>query len=228
MYQKPTFFGVAYASHLFRVLGGRALHELREATAGAPDLEIDDHMSELLRWLNKWGCRITEGEFPTISPLLRDWYRRWMRTEKLPKGELRNLQDDELDLLAAAHGDLLKIREFGPTSASKTLFVVCPHASIPWDIPIRKKLKSLTKQLTYRAMLEWSREEAGDLIADAGRCGFSSSRQVLRYIENGAGSITELLDQYHWVTITRGHRVPSSDELRQWVKWATREGGLNQ
>jgi hypothetical protein len=35
-------------------------------------------------------------------------------------------------------------------------------------------------------------------------------------------TLAKLLDEYHWITITRGHQIPSPDELERWVSWQPR------
>ena len=47
------------------------------------------------------------------------------------------------------------------------------------------------------------------------------SRMLARAIESQALTLTELLDQYHWVTITRRHKVPTSADLTRWIGWAS-------
>jgi hypothetical protein len=61
-YQKPTLFGVAYASRLFReVDGDQAFETLRRETGPSLNSRFPDrngHAQALLKWLNNWGCRI--------------------------------------------------------------------------------------------------------------------------------------------------------------------------
>ena len=51
----------------------------------------------------------------------------------------------------------------------------------------------------------------------------ANSRMIPQAIESQALTLTELLDQYHWVTITRRHKVPTSGGLARWTEWASCE-----
>lgn len=217
----PTFFGVAYTSRLYREIeAAQSLVKLRETIGPTPDLRNRDHACALLEWLNKWGCRITKKAFFAISDSLAEWFDE----REFAGGELHKLQDHELKALTDAYEALLTIREFGPTAASKALFVLCPDAAIPWDAAIQRKFKLLgNAPEQYRKMLVHSGREAAALIADAARCGISDHRAIPSAVNSQAITLPELLDEYHWVTITRRHTIPSGEELRQWAGWACRE-----
>ncbi len=220
--ETPTFFGVAYTSRLFREIdASNALGKLRKATGGHPDPRNCDHARALLEWLNNWGCMIATERFPAISKCLATWFRR--HEQQFPRCEIYDLQAPQLDVLADAYKGLLAIRGFGPTAASKALFVLCQDAAIPWDDAIRKKLLLGNAPGQYRKMLVYSGREAAALIADAARCGVSDHRAIPSAVNSQAITLPELLDEYHWVTITRRHTIPSGEELRQWVGWTGRE-----
>jgi hypothetical protein len=222
-YQSPTFFGVAYATRLFcEIEAARPLVALRKEIGLIPNLRRPGHAIAILRWLNKWGCRITKEAFDTIADRLTEWFEgRW---QGLPRSQLQELLDRELDVLAHAYEELLRINEFGPTAASKALFVLCPNAAIPWDAAIQQafELPGGTPG-QYRSMLVRSGQEAAALIADAARCGVSDHRAIPRAASSQAETLPELLDEYHWVTITRRHTVPDGAELKQWAAWVCRE-----
>lgn len=220
-YQNPTFFGVTYAARLYREIEvTQSLVKLRHTTGSALNLQDRGHAHALLEWLNKWGCRITREAFPAIAARLAEW----CRDRKLPSSEIHELLDRDLDALKDAYRGLLDIKEFGPTAASKALFVLCPDAAIPWDAAIQKQFDIPgNSPEQYRKMLVLSGREAAGLIDDAARCGVSDHRTIPREVNSQAITLPELLDEYHWVTITRRHTVPSGNELEQWSAWVGRE-----
>lgn len=222
-YQSPTLFGVAYTSRLFReVEPTDTLKAFRDKTGSAPNLLNPEHARALLQWLNKWGCRITKGSFDSILPKLADFFQKWAR--QFPRAELQNLQAHHLDALAGAYSDLLAIDEFGPTSAAKALFALCPHAAMPWDAAIQAAFGlSGREREKYRSMLVLSRREAETLIADAARCAVGDIRSLLNMTGTHALTLPKLLDEYHWVTITRRHQIPNCEELKQWAGWVCYE-----
>ncbi len=230
-YQAPTLFGVAYASRLHRQIDKSSgfNEQVRRKISPALDLDLQnrDHAKILLKWLNKWGCRITENSFPKISQQLADWFRERQRRLPCTGLELVSLQDAHLDVFADAYHALLEVDDFGPTSASKALFAVCPRAAIPWDAAIQDQFKRKLKlhgraPEDYRAMLMISKDEAKGLMSAAARCGVADPRNIPREIGRPEHTLAQLLDEYHWITITRGHEIPSGDELKLWVEWEPR------
>lgn len=226
-YQEPTLFGLAYASRLHQQIDKSSgfNEQLRCKIVPSRDLELQDrgHGRILLEWLNKWGCRITGDAFPKISDELAKWFQVWR--PKLPRAtvNLVGLGDRDLDSLEEAYRDLLDISEFGPTSASKTLFAVRPHAAMPWDAAIQKEFGlSGRAPERYRAMLVRSMREGRTLMAEAKRRGWSDSRSgIPTEIGRPKNTLSQLLDEYHWITITRGYVIPDRDELERWIRLAT-------
>ena len=224
-YQNPTLFGVAYASRLHQQIDKSSgfNEQVRRQISPASDLDPQkrDHAMTLLRWLNKWGCRITKESFPKISRELAGWFRKW-RT-KLPSADLElvGLQDQHLDVLAGAYHELLGVHDFGPTSASKALFAVCPRAAMPWDAAIQGEFRLVGRAPeNYRAMLVRSKDEGQKLIDDATRCGvIDPHNNIPSEIGRPEHTLAQLLDEYHWIAITRGHEIPAHSDLRQWVQW---------
>jgi hypothetical protein len=220
--QNPTLLGVAYASRLFRELDTRSSFEvLQRKTSTALNLtnSANGHAQALLDWLNKWGCRITKESFPLISSKLEKWFREWKA--RLRHAELIDLRGEHLDVLAGAYTAMLIIDDFGPTSASKALFAICPHAAMAWDAAIQAEFKlGGDAAKNYRSMLERSKHEAQMLIADAARCGVDDPRNIPLEVGCPGRTLPRLLDEYHWITITRGHRIPAGEELQRWVEWA--------
>jgi hypothetical protein len=150
---------------------------------------------------------------------LADWSHKWKR--RLPRIDLQSLQARQLDALAGAYGELIAIPEFGPTAASKALFALCPYAAMPWDAAIQAGFGLLGREPEkYREMLVLSGSEANTVMADAARHGVGDPQALLSRAESRAITLPELLDRYHWVTITRRHKIPTREELVQWVQWS--------
>ena len=214
-YSPPSLFGVAYASRLFREIDDPSSYqELVSKTLPMLDLGNSSHCAELLKWLNKWGCRIAEGRFVDLSSRLGEWLPR----QELPslEDEIAGLGDSGLDQLTTAY-EGLRDCEFGPTGAAKTLFGLRPRCAIPWDEPIRTEFRLPDDGAGYREMLKFSRQEAQGLLMDANRCGIEDITKTVGsppYV-----TVAKLLDEYHWITITSGHHIPSRPELEVWVSW---------
>jgi hypothetical protein len=208
-YQKPTMLGLAYVCRLFREV---------ETPMFQGDLQSSAKALALLKWLNNWGCRINTASLPALSKKLLAWSREW--TSQLPRNvALVEFRGPHLDHFAAAYA-ALRTLGLGSTSASKTLFALRPKAAIAWDKPIREQFHlNADGSEAYRAMLVLSKEEAETVIADAARCGVTNWRDIPERVGSRGRTLPQLLDQYHWITVTRGHRVPTRAELERWSAW---------
>jgi hypothetical protein len=86
-----------------------------------------------------------------------------------------------------------------------------------WDDPIRKEFGLAGDRAGYRRMLTRSKAEGDNLVADAARCGVTDWRAIPNEIGRPGYTLPKLLDEYHWITITRGHQIPALDDLRRWT-----------
>jgi hypothetical protein len=224
-YQKPTLFGVAYASRLFREVDeAQAYEKLCDETRPELNLQYPDnngHAQALLKWLNRWGCRI-----PKNSPdaLFKNW-EKWYKHSRLPGANVKLVYATEcdLDVLADAYSALLQIRGLGPTGASKLLFAIRPQTAMAWDAAIQTEFELAGDREGYRAMLARSKDEAENVVDDAARCGVADWRSIPHEVGRSGHTLPKLLDEYHWVTITRRHNLPCCEKLQQWMGWACRE-----
>jgi hypothetical protein len=223
VYQNPTFFGLAYACRLFRQIDvPSGLDQLGHATGGTVDLQNPNHVEALLAWLNDWQCRIDGKSFTVLAAKLTQWFESWNPRLLKPEVTLTDASDHELNDIADAYAELKQVRGLGPTITSKILFAVRPEAAIPWDAPIQTEFQLQPGERNdYRAMLALSKSEAEAVIADAARCGVASEQCIPAAIGSPARTLVRLIDEYHWITITRRHEVPSAQDLKQWIGWAS-------
>jgi len=220
-YVNPTLFGLAYAARLFRQFDYDLNFDNFRGAASPVDLTNPDHARLLRDWLNSWGCRIDKTKLHTFSNGVANWSRQWLA--QLPSRSLLNLSDPDVELLADSFDDL-RNKVMGPTAASKTIFFLLPETAVPWDDAIRNGLHVGQSRAGYIAMLKQSQEELAYLVANAGELHVSESR-IPEVVGSPARTLVRLLDEYHWITITRGHEIPTCAELRQWVSWASEETG---
>jgi hypothetical protein len=222
-YQKPTLFGLAYASRPFHeVDGDQAFETLCRETGPALNLRFPDrngHAQALLKWLNNWGCRIAAKSPDTLFQSWSEWFRQWK--PRLPPADLALIDAGERDfeVLADAYGTLLPIYGLGPTGASKLLLAVRPASAMAWDAEIQKRFAPAGDRAGYGQMLARSKAEAEDLAADAARCGVTDWRSIADEIGRSGLTLPKLLDEYHWVTITRRHQIPAVGDLQRWMAW---------
>jgi hypothetical protein len=118
-----------------------SLRRFGEAVGRRPDLRRPDHVAAARVWLNAWGCRLAypaSGADDVLALSLGAWWDRWRRRLPPPARQLVDLADRDLDVVAAAYGELAASpaaprRSLGPTAASKLLYALRPAAVTPWD-----------------------------------------------------------------------------------------------
>ena len=125
----------------------------------------------------------------------------------------------------------------GPTGASKIMFAIRPNALAPWDEKIRKSLRcsefaitdfsegvekavERTLQKLQREYVEYLGRLKKDLQALAPcclKCGFQLA-DLPKELGRDHSSVPKLIDDFHWITITKKRSLPDQEALRHWIK----------
>ncbi|MFJ3880440.1 hypothetical protein ACIPW5_23645 [Streptomyces sp. NPDC090077] len=176
---------------------------LLAATAPGIDLSEAAHRTALHRWLNAWGCRLRyprRGEPDPLDAGLAAWWAR----HTLPRTPIAALTDAEVGALAAAYGELAALpagrRTLGPTAAAKALFAVRPHTVMPWDAAIAVTLHGARDERAFARHLHTGRAWARAALAESGL----EEHALTAYLGREDVSLAKLLDEYLYVTLTRG------------------------
>lgn len=191
----------------------RSLAAFREATGGRPDLGAAEHRTALHRWLNAWGCRIAypkDSSDGLFDQAIRDWWATSSRHLPRPQARLAELSDTKVEQVAAAYGDLYArpvahgrqpgtVRSLAPTAAAKTLWVIRPHGITAWDERIARRLHGSRGPDAFAAHQRLARSAAQALLAEAG-----SEAALLEQVGRPNTTVPKLLDEYWYVTISRG------------------------
>ena len=111
-----------------------------------------------------------------------------------------------------------------PTATSEAPLALRPRAAIPlgWAIQNRFDLSSRRPEKNRQTPIR-SADEAEAVIADAACHGATDFRTIQLASGSQALMLTERLDQYRWIIITRRLKVPASGELRRRTEWRSRE-----
>jgi hypothetical protein len=220
-----TVFVVAHPHPAVRALeSGLSLPRFRRALAAGGDL---DHLpphgdaltprgrDELLRWLRSWGCRhLRLKDHARTSRSLRAWASEWVPL--LPRRSLVDLSARQVEGSAAAY-EALAIRPaasaaraggpvtvtFGPTASAKALYALRPSAFPPWDAPMRAELGFGDDAEAYARYLDLC---AQGVRATARRAGIEPS-DLPRALGRPRTTAARLVDEYLWLTLTRGARL---------------------
>jgi len=224
-------YELAYACRLYREVAqfDPAYHDMREALGPNPDLASQAQRDSLMQFLNKWLCRIPETNFPELKQHLQRWAALWVPQLPDASRDIRSLNDSERVHIGKAYEELLKLGaglHFQDTAAAKTLHALRSHTLPMWDAKIKDWFSTSgpskgTAGQTYSAFLCHVAEQISELEVDVTRLGYSLN-DVSQLVSSSGVSLVKLVDEYYWITITYGHRVPTSDELDQWLRWNNR------
>ena len=208
--------------------------ERGRGTGSAIDLHDAVHTKALLRLLNQWGCRQFAVEYHgEAGRMFGLWGDRWLT--KLPgaRASLGKLDSRKLAVVADAYADLkdqqasarvltdgrISKVTVGATGAAKALHILRPRVLPPWDDPMRAALGHDGTREGYLAYLEGVRDDVRNLEAEAATFGIAAA-DIPRVLGRPASSLPKMIDEYYWVTLTRGHVVPDATELARWYKWS--------
>jgi len=111
-----------------------------------------------------------------------------------------------------------------PTATSEAPLALRPRAAIPlgWAIQNRFDLSSRRPEKNRQTPIR-SADEAEAVIADAACHGATDFRTIQLASGSQALMLTERLDQYRWIIITRRLKVPASGVPRRRTEWRSRE-----
>jgi len=225
---------LAFACYIYERIGGydESLYKFRENTKPNLDIRKPEHRIELLKWLNKWGCRQFAKEYHILaSKEIKCWYEECNNLIFLKDRCLLELSENELESASKAYLKLtnkiaskkkvknkeLNIR-IGATGAAKILFALRPKASIIWDGKIRKKKcldESSTSYKNFHLLVKNMLEEIRESCL---RNDFNIS-DLPKKVGRTKSSLVKLIDEYFWVTITRNCPAPTRCELERWRGW---------
>ncbi len=233
-------YELAYACRLYADMTeyDEAIQVLRHTTGITIDLEKASHRTAVLKWLNAWGCRQFSIEHhPMASRALQEWGHRNLSLLPREDASLTELSEADLDRVAPAYDRLCELRAgirrrqskhysvtFGPTGAAKILYALRPKVFPPWDEPIRSALNLDGSGESYRRFLATVQAAIQSVIEDARRHGLAPY-QIPDAIDRPGVSVPKLIDEFYWVTITNGVRLPAPDELSKWCRWAEGASG---
>jgi len=224
----------AFACRVFGALYNyydRSYLRFKQDTDGSPDLCLPEHRKALLRWLNAWGCRqFAVAYHDRASEEILSWYGEY--ADRLCPEDRRLLELTEPELAAvgtayeALSGRTASYRErgggthrvpIGPAGASKVLFALRPRALLPWDDGIRKGLDHTASGASYVSYLRGARVLLENLAVQCHIHGLELS-DLPQELGKPDSSLAVLLNEYYWVTLTKGC-APDSDTFQRWARW---------
>lgn len=225
---------LALACLMFDSMTGynKSLDELHVDTDGRIDLALESHRLAMVTWLNKWGCRhLSKEQHGVASNSILAWYEVNAPLLQCVASPLWRLSAEDTWTVAKTYEALRDLpgapRErkgkqltasIGPTAASKVLFALKPASVPPWDEAMRKHFSCDGSAESYQKFLETVGGMALNVSAQCERNGFPISRLPIELGRPNA-TVVSLLNEYLWVTISAGARLPHRFTLGRWAEW---------
>lgn len=226
-------YELAFGCWIYKILSGddSRVTELRRATGGQVDPHSPDHQKFLFKWLNQWGCRqFTKAHHITIAaPSLDTWANTWLTC--LPPNDvmLDTIDQAQIEEISAAYNDLrgraagrrtlpdgsISYPTYGPVGAAKTLFALRPNVCPPWDGYTLDRLGFDHSGTAYGKYLQLV---LSNLKAASVQAGVQIT-ELPALVGRAKSTPPKLIDEYYWVTITKGFMPPSQDTLEKWLTW---------
>lgn len=229
-----TLFALAHACWLYARLTDDAIDVLRGKVGGdIPDIGRADQRRAVIEFLNAWGCRQFATDYHALaSQEMLDWGRKFLKDLPPPDKSLLTLTSTAMDAFVPVFDDLKDrtasykgsgstkhVVTFGATGAAKILFVLRMNVFLPWDMKIRDTLDFGDSGAEYVRFLKHAQERLAEVLEDARRFDITPEG-IPEAVDRRGVPLTKLLDEFHWVTITRGCEAPDQEELAKWVRWA--------
>jgi hypothetical protein len=228
-------YEAAIACRAYTAFGGEFDDSFRQfvaKTGGALHLELDDCGSALMKWLNEWGCRQFAKEYHGDAlERIRLWALKHLRDLPDEAASIMELKDSDIHRAAGAFGVLKELQasekrtrhglvsvRVGATGAAKIMYALRPWALPRWDDAIRDRLHCDGSPDSYASFIRRVIHEVEELLADAAKHGVSNS-QLAAMIGRSESTLPKIVDEYFWVTFTRGFVVPQVPELQTWARW---------
>lgn len=185
---------------------------MRKAIGQNADLGSQAQQDSLMRFLNEFGCRIPTRYFSILQERLQRWAARWIPQLPDAARDICSLDNSERARVGNSYDELLKLGaglHFQDTAAAKTLHALRPYSLPMWDADIKCRfgtsgLATRTAGQSYSDFLCHVAEEISELQVDVARLGHSLS-DTSQLIQRSGASLVKLVDEYYWITITRGY-----------------------
>lgn len=209
-----TYEQIRWSAHAFRTLADDAdsIAVREPAFRDALRLQQPD-IPQLLKYVNRWGCRIPASKADGIAAALHDALPL-VAPLSASALEFDDLRCATLDIITRAFDSLTRADGVGPTAASAILTALNPQLFVSWGAGIKNAYFPDDKPngATYAQFLAIMRMAALSIARDA-RTTHSlddpASQLSAALGINPPFSLAKFIDEYNWLTLARGMTYPA-------------------
>jgi len=193
------------------------------------NLSSIDQINALLKFLNRWRCRIPEKNFPRLRKRLQKWAVDWVSKLPATGRDICSLKAEERAQVGSSYEMLLQLGDklnFQDTAAAKTLHALRPDALPIWDQQVKDKFADGRARQTsgqlYAEFIDEVAHEISELKEDVDQLEGLSLSKVPELLEHKGYSLVKLTDEYKYVTITQKCKIPTCEVLDTWFRLSAR------
>lgn len=211
-----TLFDLAFSHYLYKVKTGNddPPDKLRNSVKQNGLISQEDRI-ELLKWLNKWGCRhISKKSHNAFSKEIETWWQNNINVFRKTIVENDSSVAKAFDSLASIQvPEKGRTIHFGPVATAKAFFIIDPEKFVPWDTEIRKKYQLDESGSDYCKFLNIA---AGMIKEVKSQCNEKNRDwdSLKGSIFHGYISDYKLIDEYLWITITNNIEISKEEVLK--------------
>ena len=221
---------LAFACHLYSPFSDydNSYLQLLKDTNHSIDIFNSNHRQSIISWLNKWGCRNFAQEYhKQASNELLKWYKYFKDCLPNINDKIWGKKEEDFDIFNNMYLDLMNRKaslrkeknnqtdvRFGPTCSAKILFALRPNMFLPWDRPIRD-----AKHYKEYQYIKYLKEAHRLSLVILEKCNNHNIdiNDLPKKLNRPNSTISKLIDEYFWVTITKKCEPPSKKTLQIWI-----------
>ncbi len=203
-----------------------------EARINISDESLDKGKT-LYIFLNKWRTRTSQKVIKSLNDLLKNDLGRTIEEIRQSLIDVDFANELIKGKIKKAYHLLTDIKYIGPTGASKILHMLRPDLFVAWDKTIIEKygknetpesyIDFLQEMQSFGKSILAAKEDEVQILSQRITDIYKSRREPLNkanwsvkledmvnYLENYGKTLNKLLDEYNWVTFSKGVSLPPS------------------
>jgi len=218
--------------------------QIWETLPNSDNLDTEYVAHRIIKFLQDYGCHTPNNNSGLIRNLIEALQNSTLFLQALYSLEITTINFDNTlciqgitqslrDVIKNLYSKFDAIKHIGPTASTKILHILQPRLFVMWDKEICEEYHNISPQVStsakgYCAFLEKVKVLANHINQEFNNLGINTTQTPADYLSDKLKikppkTLAKYLDEYNWVTITRGVKVPPS-----WHPDKKKNGTLNR
>lgn len=182
------------------------------------ELSIREISEHVILFLNRWKCMVKDDRATAEATkrvlVQSNRVLRNLRSKTIL--DIDNLSDLQRNEMVSVYSQFDLIPHFGPTAVSKIVHILKPDLFVMWDDAILRHYAKMNPQINgtgkgYLAFLSTISKMGHEVIRDFRKSYPMGEPEIFLCKKLGYSlrkSLAKFIDEYNWITITKGIPVP--------------------